>query len=57
MAPHFTYPTHYLDTEIVVHARPTYPTSHHCYRLASRTWNPFIRERSSGAVSRGSFRV
>jgi len=23
MAPHFTYPTHYLDTEIVAHARPT----------------------------------
>jgi len=30
MAPHFTYPMHYLDTEIVAHARPTYPTSHHC---------------------------
>jgi len=22
MASHFTYPTHYLDTEIVAHARP-----------------------------------
>jgi len=33
MAPHFTYPTHYLDTEIVAHARPTYPTSHHCSPL------------------------
>jgi len=28
----FTYPTHYLDTEIVAHARPTYPTLHHCIR-------------------------
>jgi len=29
MALHFIYPTHYLDIEIVAHARPTYPTLHH----------------------------
>jgi len=51
MALHFTYPKHYLDTEIVAHARPTYPTLHHCSKSLTKVTGPVF-----GGISSGQFK-